>query len=271
MAASQKAEEVAEEQAQQESMPDSEQKGQDIADSQEEVQETEESLEAPAGESEEGELPKGVSERTREQFEKLKASLRQAKEALFRKESSPVVTEEPKPIYDKATGLVDVEALTDLQKRAYEAERRAKETEQKIQQQTWDNQVNEFYEAHPDLRSPKTKEAKEAYDEAERLWLHSQAYPEKYSGYALSQKQAGDLAKKRMGEKPETPKEEAQRVESKEQASLGASGQPTQGVQSKITSEEEIQRLQFGTRIGDKGAMIARMRAIREAQAEASK
>ena len=101
--------------------------------------------------------------------------------------------------------------------------------------------------------------------------MHSQAYPEKYGGESLSQKQAADLAKKIVGEKPETPSEEAQRLEPKEQASFGASGQPSQAVRSRVSSEEEFERLKFGTRIGDKDAMIARMRAIREAQAEASK
>ena len=64
-----------EEQAQQSAVPTEEQKGQEIADSQTEVQETEESFEAPAGESE-GELPKSVTERTREQFDKLRARLK---------------------------------------------------------------------------------------------------------------------------------------------------------------------------------------------------
>ena len=265
MADNQKAEKPAEEQAQQSAVPTEEQKGQEIADSQEEVQETEESLEAPAGDSEERELPKGVSERTREQFEKLKRQLWETKEKLFRKETPQVPEEGLKPLYDKTTGLVDVEALTDLQRRAYEAERKVNEVETRFQQKAQDDQVRELYSSYPEFKNPKTKDTIEFLNEAERLWLHSQAYPEKYGGEALSQKQAADLAKKKMGTKSETPKEEAQRIEAKEQASFGASGKPTQGVQSKITSEEELKKLQYGTRIGDKDSMVTRMRAIREA------
>lgn len=266
MADNQQAEKPAEEQAQQTAMPTGEQKGQEVADSQEEVQETGESLEAPAGDSEDLELPKEVSERTSEQFDKLKAQLREARQKLFRQTGSQEYEGEAKikPLYDPATGLVNIEALTDLQRRAFDAERKASNLEQRFTQQTQDTQVRELYEAHPELKNPKSKEAKELFDESERIWMHSQAYPEKYGGETLTQKQAADYAKKRTGN-TETPKEEAQRLEAKEQASFGASGRPTQGVQSKITSEEESQRLQYGTRIGDKESMVVRMRAIREA------
>lgn len=261
MADDQKAE-VVEEQAQQSTMPVEDQKGQEVANSQDAAQETEETFETPAGDSVD-ELPRSVSERTREQFEKLKTQLRDAREKLFRRGNPVERVGEPKPLVTPE-GLVDVEALTDLQERAYAADRGVKELEFKSQRDYQDRQVKELYEAHPELRSPKTKEAKDLFDESERIWMHSMAYPEKYGGEALSQKQAADLARKRMGDRPETPREEAQRLEAKEQASFGASGQPTQGVSPKVTSEEEQERLRFGTRVGDKDSMVARMRAIRE-------
>src|SRR3990167_20676 len=255
----------AEEQAQQSAMPTEEQKGQEIADSQKSAQETGENFETPAGDSEE-ELSDSVKERTREQFDKLKARLRAAEEVLVKQSSSKVSDGELKPIYDPYTGVVDTKALDDLQRRVYNAERKAQEVETSFQQKSNDDQVRELYSAHPELRNPKTKEAKEFFDDAERIWMHSQAYPEKYGGEVLSHKQAADLAKKRMSEKSETQEKEAQNVESKEQASLAASGRPTQGVQSKVTSEEDLQRLRHGTRLGEKDSMISRMRAIREAQ-----
>lgn len=268
MAANQKAEENAEEQAQQEPMPSSEEKGQEVADSQQAADESQETVEAPAGDSD-GELPKGVSDRTREQFEKLQTQLKETRERLFRQQSSDVPEDgEIKPLVDKSTGLVDIVALNEVQQKAYDAEKRARNLEQRIQQQAQDGQVRELQSAYPELKNPKTKEAKDFFDESERVWMHSQAYPEKYGGESLSQKQAADFAKERMGNKPETAKQEAQRMEPKEQASLGASGQPTQGVQSKVASEEENQRLQLGTRFGDKDSMITRMRAIREAEAK---
>ena len=264
--ATNQADETVEEQAQPSAVPTEEQKGQEVVGSQEVVQETEETLEAPAGETEDLELPKGVSERTSEQFEKLKAQLRDARQAIFRQTGSREYEGEAKvtPLYDPATGLVNLEALTELQQKAFRAENIATGLEQRLMQQSQDTGVRELYEAHPELKNPKSKEAKAFFDESERLWLHSQAYPEKYGGLALTQKQAADLAKKKMGT-TETPAQEAQRIEAKEQASFGASGKPTQGVQSKVTSEEEQQKLQYGTRIGDANAMVARMKAIRQA------
>ena len=114
------------------------------------------------------------------------------------------------------------------------------------------------------MKDKKTKEAKELFDESERLWMHAQAYPEKYGGEPLSQKKAVDLAKQRMGN-TETPEEEAERLESKEQAGLSASGKPSQGVQRE-TSEDSLESLKVGTRMDDKDSIITRMRAIRESQ-----
>lgn len=271
--AQKQAEESAEEQAQQSAVPTEQQKGQEEDSSQAEVQETEESLEAPAGDSEDLELPqKGVSERTKAQFEKLKEQLRFYRERLFQQTGNRAYEGEAevRPLYDPQTGLVDIQALQDLQRRAYEAERKATNLEQRLVQDSQEAQVRELHQAYPELKNPTTKEAKELFNEAERIWLHSQAYPERYGGYALTQKQAADLAKQKMGNLSETTKQEAQRLEAKEQASLGASGRPTQGVQNRVASEEELEKLRVGTRMGNEQAMIARMRAIRQAQ-EASK
>lgn len=265
--ADEKADKNVEEEAQQESMPDSEQKATEQTDSSV-AQETEEALGTSADDS--GELPEGVSERTAEQFERLRGELREARqkaqtyESMLGRKQEP--EEEVEPLYDQKTGYVNVQALEKLQKQALDADKRAKRAEEQITKANQDAQVRELYNAHPELAKPSTKEAKELYDDAERIWLHSQAYPEKYDGMALSQKQAADLAKKRMGNKPETPKQEAERLEPKEQASLEASGRPTQGVQAKVASEEDQQRLAVGTRLGDRQSMIERMRAIRESQ-----
>lgn len=221
-----------------------------------------------------GELPKEATERTKQQFEKLrkhsdelKRQLDQMRQRAFNEEHFQK-TGESKPLYDRTTGLVNVEALEDLQKRALDAEARSRRLEEHFVSSSHDTQVKELYSSYPELKNPKTKEAKDFQNEAERLWLHSQAYPEKYGGDSLTQRQAADMAKKRMG--TIASEKEASQVESKEQASLGASGRPTQGVQGKATSEEEQQRLTLGTRLGDKTSMIVRMRAIREAN-EASK
>lgn len=221
----------------------------------------EESLETPAGGSENLELPEGVSERTKEQFDKLKsqsdalkAELASYRQKLF----NQTETKEEKPLYDPVTGNVDISELEATRKRALDTEKRLKTIEQNMVQQSHDQEVRALYEAHPELKDQKSKEARELYDEADRLWMHSQAYPEKYGGMVLTMKQAADRAKARV----QTPTKEE--IDAKEQASLAASGRPTQGVQSKIVSEEETQRLSYGTRVGDKQSMIERMRRIRE-------
>ena len=52
--------------------------------------------------------------------------------------------------------------------------------------------------------------------------------------------------------------------EAKEQASLGASGRPSQAIAGEL-SQTNDEQLVVGTRMGDKDSMIARMRKIREA------
>ena len=252
-----------EEQAQQEPMPGSENKGQESTDTQTAVPtESGETAETQVGDSEELELPeKGVTERTREQFDKLKTQLREYRERLFNEQRfrEPEKPEEVEPLYDKTTGLVNVKALEDIQRRTIEAEKRTKRVEERFQQTTVNSQVREMHSAYPELKNPKTDEAKEFFNESERIWMHSQAFPDKYGGETLTQKQAADLAKRKLSGTPG----EAQTAQ-KEEAALGASGKPTQGVQGRGT-EDERQRLSLGTRTGDKDSMIARMRAIREA------
>lgn len=260
------------EETQQELVPDSKEES---AETQDVGQETEENLETPAGGSEDLELPqKGVSDRTREQFDKLRSQLREYRERLFNEQRYREIesgSEQVEPIYDKTTGLVNIAALEDMRKRTAEANKKIRELEQQIQATHSDTQSRELHSAYPELKNPKTKEAKELFDEAEKIWMHSQAYPEKYGGLSLTQKEAADIAKKKMGTKQETQQQEAQRVESKEQASLGTTGRPTQGVQGKVRSEEEHENLILGTRLGDKDSMIARMRAIREAESQSPK
>ena len=248
----------------QESMPDSNKESEQTQD----AAPKEENLETSADGSEK--LPDGVSKRTQEQFDKLKGQttelkeqLRQLRERTFNEQRFQKA-EELKPLYDKTTGLVNLEALEDIQRKAETAEKRSAELEERMRQGRVADENRELFSAHPELKDPKTKEAKELFDESERIWMHSQAYPEKYGGMPLTQKQAADLAKKRVNSQgSQAP---AETVESKEQASFAASGRPSQGVQNRVTSEEELDRLRLGTRIGDKQAMIDRMKAIREAK-----
>ena len=254
------------EETQTESMPDSNKESEQTQD----AAPKEENLETSADGSVTGELPDGVTKRTQEQFDKLKGQtaelkeqLREMRERAFNEQRFQNVqkTEEAKPLYDRTTGLVNLEALEDIQRKADTADKRSAQLEEQIRQGRTLDENRELFSAHPELKEPKTKEAKELFDESERIWMHSQVYPEKFGGMSLTQKQAADLAKKRVSQS--TP---AETVESKEQASFAASGRPSQGVQNRVTSEEEQRRLSLGTRIGDRQAMIDRMKAIREAK-----
>lgn len=255
MADSQQAE-VAEEK-QQEPVPSSGEQSTEMNQSQQVADESQEASEAPAGDSEELELPDGVKERTSEQFDKLKEQLRQTREELLqiRDSVAPKKEEAVKPLYDPTTGLVDIEALEQLRKDAAEAKKELAN----LKRQGADKEVIDLYESHPELNPNAKKFNQDLFDEAERLWMHSQAHPEKYGGKALTQKQAADRAKAKMN----VPKPTESSDSEKQQASAQASGRPSQAV-AKTTSEEEMEQLRFGTRVGDKGSMIARMRMIRE-------
>lgn len=265
MADTQKAEETPAKETQVEPVPGSEQKTEESTEEQVVAPEKEEALETPAGDSEEPELPKGTSERTTEQFDKIKSQMREWKDKalnlLSKKETPPT---EDKPLYDPKTGLVDLQALEALRKDA----KTTKEEVARLRQDKADEQANDLYSAHPELRNPKTKEAKEVYDESERIWMHSQAYPDKYGGQSLSQKQAADLAKKRMGEVKKTAKQATEATVAKEAASAEASGRPTQAIEQKQATEEDLEEMRVATRDPSHPrhdeAMLARMKAIRK-------
>ncbi len=213
------------------------------------------------------ELPEGASERTAREFEKLKKQLREEREKRISLEYSrntpqPTKQEDEAPLYDEKTGLVNIQALNELQRKAKDADERARKIEFNVQKQTLDVQERELVSAYPQL-NPKADDFDEKFFNQTRAYLHdSLAFPESYGGRQLTYKEAADLA--RGGSSKETPQQEADRLGPKEEASLGASGRPTQGVQTQ-TSEQRLRDLQVRTRMGDKDAQIARLRAIREA------
>lgn len=259
---------TAEEQAQPEPVPSSSEKVTEKTDAQEVAPVTEVPSETSADASDE-KLPEGVSERTTEQFDKVRQQASDDRERFQREIDqlkNPVKpTQIEKPLYDPKTGLVDIEALEQIRKDATGAKAELDKFKQQTQTQLQNKEQNELFEAHPELKDKETKEAKKLFDESEKIWMHAQAYPEKYGGNPLTQKKAADLAKKLMSN-TETPEQEAERLEPKEQAGLSASGKPSQGVQ-KQTSQENLESLRLGTRMDDKQSIITRMRNIRETQA----
>jgi hypothetical protein len=259
---------------QQEPMPSSDENA--TEQKQSEVAEQQEASE-PLADGSEQELPESVSERTTREFEKLKEQLREERNKRLQYEQSlgsQSKGSNVKPLYDPETGLVDIEALNDIQRRQMQAEERAGRAESTIANYIENVQTKEAVSAYPELDTKSNKHDKDFYRATRALLMDSMAYPEDYGGGELSYKEAADIAKKRMDkadsqntDKTAISKEMAavasERLASKEQASLGASGQPTQGVQNKVSSNEEAERLSVGTRVGDKQSMIARMRNIR--------
>src|SRR3990167_7880415 len=116
------------EETQTESMPDSNKESEQTQD----AAPKEENLETSADGSVTGELPDGVTKRTQEQFDKLKGQtaelkeqLREMRERAFNEQRFQNVqkTEEAKPLYDRTTGLVNLEALEDIQRKADTADK----------------------------------------------------------------------------------------------------------------------------------------------------
>ena len=120
-------------------------------------QETEE-----VGSTESGEdtLPDNTSDRTRDQFDKLRNQLREERsrreylEGVYQSMQTQKQEQVPEqPIYDPETGLLNEQALTDIQKRALAAEQRAERAEQSVKQYSGiilaDSSLNGFREAGP--------------------------------------------------------------------------------------------------------------------------
>lgn len=245
----------AEGQTQQPAMPTGKQQVPETVPAQEAAPVKEEATVAKTG----SELPEGVKERTKEQFDKLQAEKESLKTKLEIAESlaRPKVPEkEPRKLYDPLTGLVDTNQLNQLGTKVESLEKE----NQRLKQVGQDKEAVELFIAHPELDSKnKEKFNQELFDEADKIWMHSQVHPDKYGGRALTQRQAADLAKEKT---PVAPDAEKEARTAKEQASLSTPGRPGQGVKDTGVSAERSEQLRDRTRRGDKQSMIERMKAI---------
>ena len=247
-------------------MPSEEQKP--IQDSQEDAPEQSETQT-----TEKNELPEEAKERTRREFEKLKASQEETRKELraerSRREylenaykSFTTKKEEPPPIVDPDTGLINENSLTDLQRRTIEAENRAKRAEDSIRNYTQLQEERETFKDFPEL-DPKdiTKFDRTLNRVTRSVLMDSMLHPEDYEGKQLSFKEAAGIAK---GMSPKEVKEAEKRgaqqamegLTPKEQASLEATGMPNR----RQDIESNIDDLRSRTRKGDLNAMIERMK-----------
>ena len=215
-------------------------------------------------------LPEGVKERTAREFDKLQSQLREERakrEYLETVWSSMKPKEEPKaevmpPIYDSQTGLLNEQALTDLQRQSLEAQQRAARAESTIQSYMEEKEKLETYSVHPELNPDGKSFNKDLHVATRRILLDSMVNPQDY-GKQLSFKEAGDLAKKVSqpaveAAKAEGAKEALEQLTPKEQAALEATGSPNR--RNELSSN--IDDLRYKTRKGDKDAIVERLRNI---------
>lgn len=228
----------------------------------------EEKQEAPEEETPKEGLVEDASDRTRHEFEKVQGQLREERQRRETLENAfkamqpqqPEVV--PEPLYDPSTGILNEEVLTDVQRRAYEAEKRALAAEKSIQGYMQEVEARDAYAAYPEA-NPNAKEFNpELKKRASAILLHSMVNPQEYDGKQLSLKEAYDYIKSSQGSdvekvKAEAAKEAVEKLTPKEQASLEAVGSP-----ARRSVGEDLEELRYRTRKGDNLAIIERVRRI---------
>ena len=233
--------------------------------------------ETPQPTQEEG-LPEGVSERTRQRIEKLTNELRleremRLKNTSFFGQTPPAMKAEPMPLYDPTTGLLNEQAFNDVQRKAYEAEdraRRAEETLQRMEQvrvsDEDERQRREAVTIYPELDSSDPKKFDRNFHVATRRVLQDSILnPEDYGlkGKSLTYKEAADIAKGTSQKVLDQAKQEGavqamEQLSPKEQAALEATGTP--GRREGLTPA--LPDLQYRTRKGDEQAIMERLKAV---------
>ena len=221
-------------------------------------------------------LPDVASERTRKEFEKLRDELRT--ERSRRIETERMFGQNPQPtpqqfvpnntavtqVYDPSTGLLNENALNDIQLKAMQAEQRAVKAEQAIANFQVEQQTREAYIAHPEL-NPKSKDFDADLNKRVRAFaLDSMIHPEDYGNNQLSFKEAADYAKSATTPKvveqakKAAAQEAIEQLTPKEQASLEAVGSPDR----RQEVEQPLDQLRFRSRKGDQDAIVERLKGI---------
>jgi len=227
-----------------------------------------EPTEAPSEEAKVDGLPESASDRTKHEFEKLRNDLREERtrremlESNFRAQQPKEAA--PEPIYDPDTGYVDANVLTETQRRALEAEKRATSTAEEVKQLRSELEARDAYTSHPELNPNDKSFNKELHVAARRVILDSMLNPDDYGGKQLSLKEAGDLLKQPTNTEAveEARKEGAQeaieQLTPKEQATLVATGTPARRSDLGQSHDTLVER----SRKGDLDAIAERMNRI---------
>ena len=206
-------------------------------------------------------LPDDASERTRRNFERLTDQLREERtrreyfESVFTQMNAPKPVA-PTPVYDPATGLINENVLTDVQRRAQEAEERARRAEAAVSNFQHQQEERDAYTSHPELKDESFKA------QAEGIMYHSQVNPQKY-GAQFNLNQAATYLKGLTKPQADKVKAQAQKealetIEPKEQASLTAEG----GNVKPEVGDDELEALRYRSRRGDIHALAERLHKV---------
>jgi hypothetical protein len=232
---------------------------------------------AASTETEDSTLPENASDRTREQFEKLRSREEDLRKSLQEERQRRELAErtyqsmQPKqeqqeevaPLYDPNSGLLNEQVLTDVQKRAMAAEKRATQAEQSIQNYLNEQENRETFNEYPELNPNDTKTFnKDLHITTRQILLDSMVNPQDYENKQLSFREAAALAKTRLpgaldNAKKEGAQEAMEQLTPKEQASLAAVGSASR--RGDVGNLEELRKR---TRKGDHTSSIQRMKSI---------
>lgn len=223
-------------------------------------------------------LPDSASDRTKREFEKLKNELREERrkrqyvETVFngiqQKQAPQQEVPQPVPVYDPNTGLLNEQALNEIQQRTIQAEQRAQTIEQRFQQMDEERKAEaqrieeqEAFTAHPELNPESKSFDQTLHNITSSLMLKAMLEPDKFGGKQLSFKEAGDTAKEWIqkvanGAKKTGAQEALTQLTPKEQAALEAVGNPTR--RTEVGSN--LDDLRYRTRKGDIQSIVERLK-----------
>lgn len=234
----------------------------------------------PSDEQKRSELPEDASERTREQFEKLKASNQKLKQELERtaqgdsvfdsfrnpKQSAPVqsgqsVAEPQSSASIEEDGSVDINklnaTLTDAQQRALRAEQRASQTEERIMRFEETRQAEDAHKEYPQLDpAPGNDKFDSNFFDLVKDRLLSNMYSGKQETLVQAAKNIANVYKgtENVGQ----AKEEAVK-EFKQSQSQTEHGPVEVGQGESRQTKTDTEDLRTRTRMGDKNALKERL------------
>ncbi len=219
-------------------------------------------------------LPEDVKDRTAEQFDKLKAQLRD--ERLRREEAESLAYQyqyqyTPQqqqqaanaPLYDPNTGIVNIEELEVTRQRAAQAQKRAEEADRKLEKFVQQQQEREAFSAYPELDRKSKDFDSDLHRSVRALITDSIVNPKDYGNKELSMKEAADLIRgvsnKEIDKAKKAAAEQAvKQLTPKEQASLEATGRSDR----RVDAREDLEDLRQRSRRGDRSAVIARLKSL---------